>query len=107
MPLFRQLGGRDGRVSAELCLYLGALGFSLFSLSHSLSLALPLPLLLFPHAASQTALITVPFEAVFQNENEEKAEVTASSCLNFLQLLGKVHIFIALHRLCEDLMENY
>jgi len=78
MPLFRQLGGKERRVGAELCLYLGALGFSLFSLyqSRSLSRSLSLPLLLFPHAASQTALITAPFEAVFQNENEEKAEVT-------------------------------
>lgn len=94
MPLFRQLGGKDGRVSAELCLYLGGWGFP-FSLSlslsrpRSLSRPLSLPLLLFPHAASQTALITVPFEAVFQNENEEKAEVIASSCLNFLQLQAK------------------
>lgn len=31
-----------------------------------------LPLLLFPHAASQTALITVPFEAVFQMKTRRK-----------------------------------
>lgn len=69
----------------------GAFPFLSLSLSRprSLSLPLSLPLLLFPHAASQTALITVPFEAVFQNENEEKAEVIASSCLNFLQLQAK------------------
>lgn len=60
------------------------------SLSASLTLSLPLSLFCFsPHAPSQTALITVPFEAVLQNENEEKAEVTESSRLNFLQLLAE------------------
>lgn len=61
-----------------------------YSLTDSLILSLPLSLFcFFPHAASQTALITAPFEAVFQNENEEKAEVIESSRLNFLQLLLK------------------
>jgi len=89
MPLFRQLGGKDGRVSVGLCLYLGALRvFPILSLSVSSPCSLS-PSFAFPHAASQTALITAPFEAVFQNENEEKAEVTESSRLNFLQLLAK------------------
>lgn len=59
-----------------------------YSLSPSLSLPALSLFCSFPRAASQTALITAPFEAVFQNENEEKAEVTASSRLNFLHLLA-------------------
>lgn len=101
MPLFRQLGGKRRTCWRRALLTFRSVEvffFSLFSLSSSLSRSLslsppalspPLPLLLFPHAASQTALITAPFEAVFQNENEEKAEVTASSRLNFLQLLAE------------------
>lgn len=49
------------------------------------SLPLSLPLL---HAASQTALITVLFEAMFQNEKRGGGRVTVSSSLNFLQLFG-------------------
>lgn len=76
-------------VLVPFCFYSGVLGFSLFTLCLSRPLTPSLPLLLFPHAPSQTALITVPFEAVLQNENEEKAEVTESSRLNFLQLLAE------------------